>query len=373
MKHNFYKQLLLFITSSLLLISCNDDKNENVTTFDPSFVIVNEGNFSEGNGRLFGVEEKDSIYTIMPDYFKYKNNREIQSYLQGCDISENVTVICGANGDKIEFLDSKSLVRKFDPFTTDIVNPRKAAFSDNYIFVSVWGPYTDVDNGDYSIKNSKIIKLDINTGKEVSRFDVGSKPEGLAVVNDELYVAIADSTKIEVYNLDGNLQENINLNAVPQDFLVDSDNNLWVSLTKGYIFPTPADENLGIGQVNTSSKTVELKVNFPQISGKGFMKFDENSSKIYALGSIITYDDDWNQLPAESSIIRFDINNAVSEKYMEGINFSGFGINPNNDYFYLAITPHFSGSGSYQIYNEEKELVANESAGVGPFDFIFFK
>ncbi|MBB6461152.1 YncE family protein [Flammeovirga kamogawensis] len=362
---NFYKlSSLLLVLIGLSFASCEKNEEQPYIPGTAGFYVNNSGNFSEGNGSITGVVQNGEEFTLSQRVFNSANGAGLGGITEGFYSDGIIGIISVQAADKIEIVDIKTMVRRFDPISEGILTPRYTAKEGNFAYTTVWGPYED----DYSLKNSKVVVINTSTGKQVAEFNVGGGPEGIVIYNGKIYVAISNSTNVEVYNMSSYaLEATIDVMAAPQHFVIDRENNLWVSTSAGYLFPAPATTELGVAKLNTTDNTVASKVQYSGIGKEGDIQISEDGYSIYVLGSDDVYQN------ATTEVVSFGINDtSVDSPVISGKYFKGIGVNPANGNIHVAVAESFSESGSFRIYSKDGDMLSEQATGVGPFHFVFY-
>ncbi|AZQ62296.1 hypothetical protein EI427_08610 [Flammeovirga pectinis] len=363
---NFYKlSSFLLVLIGLSFGSCENKDEQPYIPGSTGFYVSNSGNLSEGNGSITGVVQNGEESTVSQRVFKSANGADLGGITEGFYTDGAIGILSVQAADKIEILDIKTMIRRFDPISEGIVTPRYSTKEGNFAYTTVWGPY----ESDWTLKNSKVVVINTSTGLQVNEFKVGGGAEGITIYDSKIYVAISNSTNVEVYNISSfELEATIDVKAAPQHFVIDGENNLWVSTSAGYLFPAPADTEIGIAKLNTTDNTVASKVQYSGIGKDGDIQLSSDGKSIYVLGS-----DDAYQGPSTTEVVSFGINDSsIGSAVISGEYFKGIGVNPSNGNIHVAVAQSFSESGSFRIYSNDGDMITEQPTGVGPFHFVFY-
>ncbi|KXX66990.1 YncE family protein [Flammeovirga sp. SJP92] len=362
MKNNYNFQLV-FALIAILFTSCIEDKE--TTPYVPGsegFHVAHSGAFSKPKtASVSAISMTDTDTTFSHLAYKSANGEELGGNIEGFDSNGQLTVITTASTSQIIICDTKTLEKRF-VVTDSVDNPRYTAFDGNKAYVTVWGPIQP----DYSYINPKVLVINLSTGKLENWFSVGSNPEGIAIKDGKLYVAPSYTANVEVYDLSdlSAAPELINIDAAPQHFAFDADNNLWVSATGAWNFVV-ADENKGLAKLNTSNNTLETLINYTGIGGDGYIKASSDGSTIYGIGA-----EAWPSTTTE--IVEFNLSSKKYDTIITGEGFKGVGQNPASKDIYVAVTPDYENSGLVNVYTETGTKKGSMEVGLAPYHFIFY-
>ncbi|NME69079.1 YncE family protein [Flammeovirga aprica] len=361
MKNN-YKFQLIFAFIAILFTSCIEDKE--TTPYVPGSEGVHVGN----NGSLNKPEDSSiTAYTISGNdttesqlAYQSINGEHYNGAMEGFNSNGQVTVITTANKNQVIACDTKTLQRKF-VVTDSVENPRYTAFDGNLAYVTVWGEIQP----DYSYIRSKVLVINLTTGELENWFSVGNKPEGIVVKNGKIYVAASNTTNVEVYNASDltAAPELINIDAAPQHFALDKDNNLWVSATGSYSFNVE-DKNKGIVKLNTSNNTTSDFINYTGMGMEGHINASADGAKVYAIGG-----EAWQDT---SEAVEINLSSKNIEVIAQEKGFKAAAQNPSTKDIFVSVTPSYTEPGYVNVYSETGEFKSKLEAGVNPTHFIFY-
>ncbi|WP_044200502.1 DUF5074 domain-containing protein [Flammeovirga sp. OC4] len=362
MKNN-YKFQLVFAFIAILFTSCIEDKE--TTPYVPGsegFHVGHSGAFGKPKtSSVSAVSMSDSDTTFSHLAYMSANGEELGGNIEGFDSNGQLTVITTASTSQIIVCDTKTLEKKF-VVTDSVDNPRYTAFDGNRAYVTVWGPIQP----DYSYIRPKVLVINLTTGELENWFSVGSNPEGIAIKDGKIYVAASYTPNVEVYNLSDltAAPELITIDASPQHFAFDADNNLWVSAVSAWSFPVES-ENIGLAKLNTTDNSLETLINYTGIGGDGYIKASTDGSTIFGIGA-----EPWPSSTTE--VVEFDLSGKKYDTIISGEGFKGVGQNPASKDIYVAITPDYENSGLVKVYSETGAEKASMEVGLAPFHFIFY-
>jgi hypothetical protein len=365
---NPFNLLKVFSLSLLLMfVACDDDDDDIVkpvekSDFTNGVFVLNQGAMTAANASVsFIAGGGDSIVgnlfteitgaEVLGDVLQDMVTVDTLSFLV-LNASHNLMVVNNKNFEYVEEI------------TEGLDSPRYAVVHDGLIYVSQWG-----NGGEVVVVDPKELKV-VNTIK----VDVG--PEGLTVVNDELWVAnnggIIQNNTISVINLStGTVKKTIEVNDGPKNMVEDANGDVW-ALCAGYTEYDP--DTWG---VTTSTP--------PAI-----YKFDGNTYEV-----IETFNPDESvygkpthiALAADGESIYFggaygfpgvwelaiDATELPQQTFADDTP-NGMSVNPENGDVYIGIAPDYTNPGTVEVYDTSGINIATykENIGVGPCNFIFF-
>ncbi|OHX65174.1 YncE family protein [Flammeovirga pacifica] len=359
----FYKFSILFALVAFVFTSCVDDKD--AAPYVPGqsgFQLSNAGAFGKPNtSSITGVSIVDEDTTVSQGAFESANNEKVLGLIEGFSSNGTVTVINAAASDRIIIANAQTLKMNFE-IKENVHNPRYTAFDGNTAYVTMWGE----QQPDYSYANPKILVINLSTGEVTKSIDCGLSPEGILFHNGKLFVASSASFNVEVYDVSDLDAEPtiINVNAVPQHFVLDYANNVWVSASETWSLPAEA-ANKGLIKLSSDYTEVSARISYEGIGSDGFVNISENGTKAFVIGA-----ESWPSTKTE--IVEMNLADKSSSTIITGEGFTGVAQNPATKDIYVAITPDFENAGYYSIYSETgTPKFENQEAGVGPFHFIF--
>jgi hypothetical protein len=227
-------------------------------------------------------------------------------------------------------------------------------------YITCWGFWS----ANFTLEESYVAVMDLNTKKIVDSFECGSGPEGIMAVNNKLYIANSFETSVTVIDLGGESTDEIDLDAAPQHFALDGSGTLWVTVSSNFgVYP---EDNVGMQSINTLTDSKGSFVKVPGLSDDGVMAIDGAGEKIYIFTT-----QPW---PAtETEVFVFDTNTKTldGDALISGENFNGIGFNPTTDKLYIADAAGFAGNGKIMVYDVDGVSLDNQVTSIGPFHFMF--
>jgi len=343
---------VLFLLSLNLLISCSEDTTEPQAG---DVIIVNEGNFGQGNGSLsLYNRETDNIEN--GSFAKANSGRSLEAGVQSVTVADGIAFIVCNVSDKIEIADATTLEALQAPLEDpDLVSPRYLTASGNKAYVSVWGPF----DANFALTDSKVAVIDLSDYSISKYISVPAGPEGILVIGDQVFVANSFTNVLTVIDTDTDeISSEIILDGSPRLLSVRG-NELWVSIT-GAVSQ--------FVRINSSSNSIEQTIDVTGSNSNGKFSLSESHDMdiLYFIGA--------EPFPSTATtILETAINDASSgyETLISGDNYYGLGVDPLNDDIFVGNSNAFQGEGTVLRYSSEGQLLDTYAVGLGPNGFVF--
>lgn len=347
--------ILLFVWGIAVFSSCESENGLEDIPMKTGVLIVNEGNFGMGNGSISFYDEKAMIVTN--NVVKNANNgAEIGSLVQSIYQHDGIGYLLCNDADKIEFISLDNYTFLANP-ETDISVPRYMEVVGDKGYITCWGPY----DANYALPDSYIAVMDLNKKAITDTLMCGSGPEGIIVVGNRLFIANSFENFVTVINLNDQSSSRIEFDAAPQHFVRDGTDNIWVSVSSGWLYPA---EQAGLQSINASTLD---KVHFiPVKDMKGPLAVNASADRIYLL-TAESYPE------TGSNVYEFNTIDKVlgSDPLVTGDTFYGIGYNITTDILYISDNQGFSGNGKIMVYNTEGIMLDEQVTAIGPNSFAF--
>lgn len=339
----------------LLFVSCKKDKiepeNNLPTNYSNGILVLNEGLFQQNNSTLSWIDL--STGEVSQDVFLNINNRLLGD--TGNDLQRyggKIYVVINASST-IEVLDANTLKSiKQIPlnFQSQGQQPRKIAFWKGKAYVTSYDGYVNI--------------IDTNSLSVNNRISVGQNPEGLAVMNDHLFVA--NSGGLSFPNVDSTVfQIDLNTNLILDTFVVGKnpgdvitdDNNIYI-VKRGNYDTNPSelvkiDLNTGIVE-NTSVPASTLT---------------KEGTNMY-----ISY---YNYNSNSSNVSLFDLNTqtVINPNLINGNDvttlYGSYSLNGGQTICLDAVS--FTNTGSLKVFNNSGSLTSTYEVGLNPNKILIYE
>lgn len=360
--------LLLPFLLGLLLTACEPEPvniNNNplpVTSDARGMYILNEGGYNQNNASLDYLDFTTGQYSL--NIFQTAN----PSLVQGLgDVGNDLLVY----GNKVYIcVNGSGLIEVVEAYTAkhiaqiNIANCRRLCVDDGYVYVTSYAGR--VEDADHQL--GYVAKIDTATLQVVATCEVGYQPEGLAVVEGKLYVANSGGymgmntgvydNRVSVISLN-TFQRDTNLivDYNPQEIIVDSRHQLWIS-TYGNYYDVPSNlYRLDPTTEIATAQGVEVTK----------MAIKQDTLIYYAT----TYDALWNPttsfyqlVTATGQVLPLTLSQAVASPY-------GIGLNPTTGELYISDAGDYVNPGSVSCFQSNGSFQWKLYAGVVPSRFAF--
>ncbi len=351
------KFVVLFFSLVGLLVFSSCENGGNIAPPKlTGVVVVNEGNFGQANGSIsFYDEEK---MNVINNVVKTANSgQEIGATIQSVTAYGSIGyVICNAT-DKIEILNLEDFKYLANPVTS-ISQPRQMIGTLDRGYITCWGPWGD----NWDLPDSYVAVMDLTTNTIIDSLDCGSGPEGIIAIGKKVYVANSYETTITVFDLSAGTSSTIDVGASPQQFELDGNGTLWVSLTSFY--GTYPAELVGLQSINLDTDTKETFVQIRDVTGK--MALSGDAQVIFLLTA-----QPWPNTGTEVWAFNTNTNSLADRALISGDNFYALNVNPTTGKLYVADAAGFQGNGRIIVYDMQGNQLDEQIVGVGPNGFLF--
>lgn len=261
----------------MFLSSCGKDDPgpvvEKINGIIPSgsgLFILNEGNFSAGNGSLsFYSYDSAKIYN---NIFSGANNRPLGDVPNSMVISSDKAYIVVNNSGKIEVINKNTIMSL--QTISGLNSPR------NIILIDSLKAYVS------SLYSTKITILNPETGSVSGYIELGRSSEAMIMKGEKAYISCWSSgNEIMIINtISDQVVDSIEVGREPESMALDRNYNLWVLCTGGYT----GEYNAELDLINTTNDEVERRLVFP--SGTSYpssLRMNKTGDTIYYIDSDI--------------------------------------------------------------------------------------
>lgn len=323
-------------------ISCNNDGDDPVLpkgAYENGILVSNEGNYGKPNAEVSFID--GNLNAITNGVFGAENNSaKVGDVLQSIAFNGDNAYLVVNNSNKIEVV-NRYTFKKVSEITEQVNQPRYAAFSSNYMYVTNAG---DKSVGVYGIKDKAFVKkININDTAEMV-YEVG----GTIFVQNASYgfgnkitmISTADNTiKSTITVAKGNIQKTVPYN-----------NSLYV-LASGTV-------DSYIYQYN-STGTLAKTITLTGIANAAKLAIDQN--KIYFTSGNKIYEMDINSatIPTKPIFSALD----------EGEFFTLYGFNVIDGKIYTSEVNGFTANSTVKVYSLTGNVLKTFTAGMGTNGF----
>lgn len=355
---------VLSLSLMLVFVACeSDDDPADVVEDKGDFVngvfVLNQGSMGAANASVSFIAED----TVMGNLFTRRNDIEVLGDVLQDMVSVDTLSFMVLNSSQSLMVVNNKNFEFVEEILEGIENPRYALVYDDLIYVSQWG------NG------GEVVVVDPQQLEVVSTIDVGTGPEGMIMVNDELWVANSGGygrdNVISVIDISQNaVKEEIEVNDNPQKLVMDANGDLW-GLSTGYteydqttwevITSTPS----AIHKINpTNYEVQETFLPDETVYGKATKIAMAADGQSFYFGGGLGFPGVWEMTIDATELPQQTFADVTSE---------GLSVNPGNGDLYIGIAPDYENTGSVEVYGSNGTKVAtyDENIGIGPCNFVF--
>lgn len=352
------KTALLFLLGAAALTGCNPKDKDQATPSSNSVLVLNEGQFNAGDGAVSTFDRNSK--TVVADAFGAANGgAKLGDVVQDLGVVNGKGYICvngSRNVEVVSLPDFKSVAT-----IRHIEQPRYfVSTSNNRGYVTSWrGNFTGYLAG-------KVMVIDLTTNTLIDSIAVGRCPEKLVSFNGNLYVPNSYDNTVSVISISTNqVTSTVTVADGPSVVVADQNRNLWV-LCSGFTVYNPAPPYNVISSTPgtlvrfaTATPNNQLLLTFAN-AGPGDLRISPDQTKLY-----YSYDGAEYQMSTTTSTL-------PSMPFIRR-DFSGFGIDPNDNTIYAAVSPSYTTNGRFLRYPATGGAAIDSfEVKVGPNGFVFY-
>ncbi len=349
------KQFLAYFLLSLVLLGgfgCDDDSPDMPVRGD--IIIVNEGNFGQGNGSI-------SLYDriteeVSNNIFANANaSRTIDASIQSVTVNgDQAFIVCNA-ADKIEIVNAETFeALQAAIVDEDLINPRYLTVVGDKAYVSVWGAFDE----NYALPDSKVAVIDLKTFTITKYIATEDGAEGIMAVGNKVFVANSYTNKLTVINTSTDEVEKVlTLSGSPVSLVLVEDEELWVSVAGA------SDQFI---EIDTDDNTIETTLVVEGTNSTGKFAVNDALDMIYYIGA-----EPWPAVTTSVYALSMDNASASPEELISGNYYYAIGSDPLTNSIFVGNSNSFQGEGTVLRYDQEGRLLGTHAVGVGPNDFVF--
>ena len=332
---------ILLIISTILCATCTElsDVPPSNFTFGGGALVLNEGNFSAGNGSL-SFYSYDSL-KIYNDLFSLSNGRPLGDVPNSIIIYQAKAYIVVNNSGKIEVIDNNTF--KSTGTITGLDSPRNMAIiNDGKAYVT-------------SLYSDSLAIVDLYSNSVSGHIGLGRSSEAIILAGNLVYVSNwMQGNQIMVVNtLDNKVVDSIEVGIEPESMVIDRDYRLWVLCNGGWQRENFAELNV----INTITNNVEKKYVFPSLQDSpSCLKIDGFGQNLFFINKGVRQMDIYaTSLPAYSLVVP-----------EAGSNFNKIAINPVNSDILISDALDYMQNGYLHVYKNNGGFVSKHRTGIIP-------
>ena len=353
-KRTYLLNMLYITLSSIMLISCQEDENDDPVSVPPDnrVFITNEGPFQNGSGSLTIYNRETNEVTN--NAFEKVNGFPLGNLVQSVTVHEDKAYIVVNNANKIEIADKDYLISLG---SIDGINlPRYfLGVSKDKAYVSSW------DNNVYVI--------DLSTNSVSASIPTGTGPEKMILAGDEVWVLnqggfSIDSTIVVINTTNDELIKKIQVGDKPTGIVQDEQGLIWVICSgNGWNgFPGPDDTKGKFVCIDPQDHEIVKTIEFPTSdSHPEKLIIDNNGQTVYFNYPGGLYSQNLNEASLELKIV-------LASQTM----YYGLGFDPETGSVFATDPIDYVQNGKVYIINPTgEEILISFDAGVIPGEMYF--
>lgn len=247
------KRLYLAIAATLVLFACN--KKNDVTPTPPKadsatgVYVLTEGAFNGNNAGLSFYDIKTKQVSL--NLFATVNQRALGDVANDVAIYGSKMYIVVNNSNNVEIMDAHT-VKSLATIHVDNLQPRHIAFANGKAYVTSYA--------------GKLLVIDTTTNQVVNTATTRSGAEGIAIVNNKVYIGVpgvwpnSDQTILSVLDLNTlTEQKTLTVGPNPNQLATDEYNHLLVLCAGDYVKIPPSLTTISLAndQVLQNDTTVK--------------------------------------------------------------------------------------------------------------------
>ncbi len=354
------KSFFLFLAIAAMGVSCrknNTNPNNNNTVFQKGVFVVDEGNYSDADGEVTFINFITG--DVRHNVYHNANGRPFGGVLQSMSLYQGKAYLVDQLG-RLEAVNATDF-KSDGTLSKGLAIPRYFAALDTKGYITDWGPY----DADYNNTHSKIVEVDLGTLQITDSVSTLSRPEGILVSGNHIFVANSATDKVTVYAPVSLTKENeITVNYRPVQLAVDKYGYVWVACTG-----TDSTRST-LEKIDPSGMTDVETITLPDgITLNGKLVINGTKDVLYLMSQ---------QWAADNS---YSINNVFAQPVDRGTfsyssvlsrrNLNGLGVDPDNYDIYVSDAEGFQTNGMIYAYNVSGLLLDSAQVDIGPRDFCF--
>jgi DNA-binding beta-propeller fold protein YncE len=346
-----FRILTAFWVLAFISVSCTEEVPEvPLGELEKGVLIINEGAFGANDGEVYHYDPVSG--DIKTDIFESKNGRPFAGLIQDMIEAEGKMYLV-ANTGKVEIVDPKDF-SSLGAVDADLNISRSLAVANQKLYISDWGPYDE----NFNSPDSYVAVVNgLNGGTVSKKIPVPSRPEGLIVSGNFLYVACAADKKLQVISLATDAVTN------SQD-VEGTPSKLQIIDGRLYLFARDAG-NIYFHEINRNNFNIQNTIKIPLENSTSNFSVAEGG-EVYVLTS--TGWPDYNDAVAKVSLNSAAV---VNPSLFIGSGLYGIGFHPESKEIYIADNNGFQGSGTVIVINGSGQQVKTLEVGRGPSGFRF--
>ncbi|WP_029036490.1 YncE family protein [Salinimicrobium xinjiangense] len=345
------KNLFYFLLASSILVSCStDDDNPDIPepsgAYTDGVVILNEGNFGQGNSSVSFLDPQSG--NVNHNIFKTVNGEGLGDTATDIGFYEDLAFIVVNVSNTIQVVDRHTF-EHVATIDTDLNNPRKIAFLNGMAYITNWGEGSNPDDDYIAVFNAKDFQLSIKIAVEEG-------PEDILEQGSKIFVAhLGGWSYNNVVSVISNNEvvKTIEVGEGPNSLAAGND-FLWVSASG---LPDWMGETAGsISKINLSTLEVVQDYTFEDVSQHPNHLNLNNGNVFYTLeNEVYSFATSETSLPATPLYTLEEVDYLYGFTILEGKAYAA------------SADPGFTGNGKLYVYEAATgSLSSGYDTGINP-------
>lgn len=342
---NYFLIALWALSLSLFLSSCGGDDEKPAGEFSSGVFVVNEGSFGKSDGTV--THYNSSTGEVKQDIYGQKNNGlALGDIVQSLSFFDEEAYIVVNNDNKVEVAEDDTF--EAEHTLRGVSLPRYFTTFNGKGYLTEWVNFTDKGR-------VAVVNLDTHTVETTIATDYGS--ENIIAASGKLFVSNNFTNTVSVINPSTNtVTTTLNVGSSPGEFVIDSENKLWVICGGDYNM-----NNGALYRINAVTNTVEKSIPLV-INTSGRLAINQAKNQVYYIKGKNVYKVGIQETTAPAAA--FITVTAAVGAY-------GIGVDPATDIIYVADAKGFVANGSVFRYKNDGTFIDEFAAGKGPNGFVF--
>jgi DNA-binding beta-propeller fold protein YncE len=333
-------KIFKYIILLTVVVSCTKISDNHKGTFlaGSGVFILNEGNFTWGNGSLsFYSYDSAKIYN---DLFLNINGRPLGDIPNSMAISGEKAYLVVNNSGKIEVIDRNTL----ESLTTigGLVSPR------NISFVNSTKAYVT------SMYSDSVAILNLTDNQISGYISLRRSSEAIIISGNKAFISnwVGGREVIVINTINDKVVDSIEVGIEPESMVLDKNNFLWVLCNGGWARTDFAE----LIKINTVNNSIEKEFVFPtKLASPSSLQIDGSGETLYYLENGVK----------KMSIFSLTLP-SLSYISQSGHYFYKIGINPVNSDIFVTDAVDYQQKGYVLYYRKDGTLVSTQMADVIP-------
>lgn len=341
---------------AMVALGCDavGEAGETPTPAENNVFVINQGNFGDGNGSVTAV-------TSGLNPTRRGTISGLGSILQSAALIDGKLYLMANSANRIDVFDATSLEQEAQ--IDSVISPRYMVAENRTAYVTNFFESTD------SFMGGKVTVIDLVDNERVLEIPVGNNPEGLAIVDQRLYVAnhgFGEGSTVSVIDLSTNVvTDTIDVDCDgPRFVIADDDEDVFVFCTGKTAYD---DQGTVIGETDAAVRVLDGRTGdvIKRIAIDGRIGTEGPGQDAFHAAGV----DRIFAVKDQSSILVFDTatNDRIAEiGPFDGEAISAVAFDEQNEHLYLGRSGGFVAAGSVTIHTDDGAEVGEATAGIVP-------